>query len=521
MVTSVRERGESRVEDATRPLGRRTTTALLLATVASYGWIVHQMVHSTDVFFGDDWEHLLISRQTLRSWRAVLSVWGRPATTATYLPAARGGLSTVHLEDAILVALCTVLVVAGARLAGFQWWPAAGILLLAQPLFAILSFGVMPQLPFCILLAAALLLRRTRFSTASLVVASFLPLARLEGIVVVAVWFVLEVVARRYKTAPLLGVGVALWALLGWIAYHDPLWLWKANSFLTTHTKYEAAGLHYFPSSLAIATGAVVAGLAVFGLVRTRGRDPLVPTMVIALSIFYALSWEFGAFQTYPTPIYLVTLAVGFTELALCGLGEFSNLDATPWWRDGLAIAFGGLVSASAVLELYLATPTWVMQGTVVVVILASLVARFGTTALRAATPPVLLAVALVIGIVATPTLSAVTRHGYVVATLAYVREHPGLVLAIAPLPSIQYGLGQQAPSTLPYAAAVAAAPLHAIVNWNSSRNPILGGVTVATLEHQGYTERWIGTVGGIEYAFFQRSSIPSAKPHLSQLDIT
>ena len=512
MSTETRPDGVVEATDprTTAPLARSLTWSLLGATVLQYLWLLHQMFASTDVFFSDDWEHLLYSRHTLNEWQSVLSVWGRPVTTAMYLPAARGGLSTVHVEDAVLVALCLGLLLGGAWVSNFRWWPAAGLLLLAQPLFGIVSFGAMPQLPFAVVLAAALYLRRSPYPVASLVVASFLPLARLEGIVIVGIWFVLELLARRFKTAPLLGIGVVLWALLGWIAYGDPLWLWKANTFLTTHTKYEAAGFHYFFSSLPITAGGIVGALALFGLFRFRGGDPLVPAIVVVMSIFYAASWEFGSFQTYPTPIYLVTISITIAYLALQGLDELSHPAATPWWRDAGAVILAGLFSSAAILELYLNTPTWIMQCTVVALIAIVLIARFTPPSIRRPFAIGLLVLAIVAGIVATPPLKLTTRHPSIAATLAYINDHPNLFVDIVPFASIAYALGAQHEQGV-YAKEVTEAPLGAVVNWDSSHNPILGGVTLDTLAKEGYTVIALQHVDGIDVAFLRRTAIPSS----------
>jgi hypothetical protein len=191
----------------------------------------------------------------------------------------------------------------------------AALLLLAQPVTATVAYSALPETVFSFVLACALYLRATNRSRAAAFVVSLLPLARLEGLVVVLIWAGWLLLRRRYRLIPVLGVGFAVWAIAGAIVSGDVVWIVHANPYGVFGSRYGAAGWRYLLIALPIAFGPVVAVLAVsIGFVR-KVEDWFVPAIMVGMFAFYLVAWTLPAFETGATPLYLVSVSV---PVALC-----------------------------------------------------------------------------------------------------------------------------------------------------------------------------------------------------------
>lgn len=307
---------------------RAVAIVLVVATVSLAAWIVGAAARSRGYYWEDDYQHLLISRSVVADPRRLLDVWGRPAETLTYLPGALLGEGFVRATSLGLFAVTAVALWRTARNLGMTFPVAAAFFLLAQPLASQLGFSALPQTVFSAILAVALWLRSEHRDELAAIVASLLPLARLEGMVVLAVWAVCMLLEGKRRPVPLLTIGVLLWAIIGAITSGDAIWLVHANPYGLLGSRYPAAGPFYVVLAAAVAFGPVLVVLLFRPLVHRPIPDRLLPGLVVGLLGFYIVAWTLPAFQSLGTPIYLVT-ASGSVALLAAGA-----LDAN--WRRPL-----------------------------------------------------------------------------------------------------------------------------------------------------------------------------------------
>ena len=471
--------------------GTIATAALLAVVAAQFALAIHRMFMSTGVYFGDDWLHLLLSRRVLHHWTTILGIWGRPAVTAAYVPAAAGGMWSVHLEGAIVLGATTVAVMGLARALGLRAWPAAGILLLAQPFTVLLAYGAMPEPIFALLLATALLLRRTGHHLSAVLVASLLPLARLEGVVVLAVWAVVEMWERswRWRTSPLLASGVVGWAVVGGAAHHQPLWLLTSNRFLTAHTYTQTAGWAFVLTATGAAFGGVVCGLAIASIAGPAFPDVLVPTMTVVLVGFYTCSWGLGLFQTISTPVYLVSLSVPVALLALHTLVTTSMSARVAWWRDLVAVALGVACASAPSFVTVPSVPTVTMRATGVVVVVAVVAGHLRARHVAAILGATAVAAALVLAVPAEPPIPLSSNQPETAAVMQRLGSNGARLTAYADL-AVGFLLGRDS-NPGPYRAGVRATPLGGDVLWEAHHATLEHHTSLAWIERQGFTIAW------------------------------
>jgi hypothetical protein len=242
----------------------------------------------------------------------------------------------------------------------------AGILLLAQPVAARVGFGAMPQTPFSFLLALALWLYvRDRVGAAALV-ASFLPLARLEGLVVLVVLAGILWASGRWRRIPLLGAGMVAWTATAWAVFGDPLWLLHHNSYGFLGSKYPAAGWRFVFVAFQLAVGPVMGAIVLSGIGRLRWATAPERPIALGLLLFYAIAWTLPAFESFTTPIYLASLSVPF---ALIAHELIVDLTRQPIGRSTVAAAALGVVFA-------VATGSWVLTLFAAAIVVGCLIAR-------------------------------------------------------------------------------------------------------------------------------------------------
>ena len=302
-------------------VARLMVPASITAALLAIGGVVGaRAVASDGYYWADDYSHLLFSRLAVHDWHALLNVWGRPLMTAVYIPAALVGDPLVRLTSLTLVLTTAGLVVFTARRWALPHPLLAALLLLGQPLAATLGFAAVPQTLFSALVAGAFALRAANRHASSLLLISFLPLARLDGIAVLAVWTAVIVIERRYRLLPLLTVGLGAWALCGSLVYSDPLWLYRANPYGLLGSEFGAAGFGYGFRTLPAVAGTVILACALAAIPRVRRIDPALSLTAGGLMTFYVAAWTLPAFQTLATPVYLVSLSVPVALIAHHGV---------------------------------------------------------------------------------------------------------------------------------------------------------------------------------------------------------
>ncbi len=302
--------------------------------------IVAAAVRSTGFHWHDDYLHLTISRLALRDPHWLLDVWGRPVMTLAYMPAAAAGVWLARVTSLAFLAATAALAAGAARADRAGFAAAAALFLLAQPYAALLGCSVLPGTVFSLVFAAALWLRAAGRPAQAALVASLLPLARVEGVVVLAVWGLVLLKERRPRAAALLAAGSLAWAAAAAVASGDPLWLYDHNPYGILGSPYPAAGWTYVAVALVLAAGPVVAGLALLAAWRPRALDPIAGLSGAALAIFYAFAWGLPAFRSFRTPVYLVSISVPVALAARAGLLRLSGWRGGAWlWRGAAAAA--------------------------------------------------------------------------------------------------------------------------------------------------------------------------------------
>lgn len=200
--------------------------ALLLAAAGTAVFFVLGIL-SPSTHNDDDLGRYMNTRHALTSLEHLVSLWNRPAFVLLYLLPAQLGYWAVELVTALVSGLTCFLTYRTARAMDLKFPELAIVLVAAQPFFLALSFsGLTEPLAACLLAASLLFLAQRRFIW-SAVFMSWVPLARLELVLLFVPWTVLYLRHRAWKATLLLPAGLLVWNLAGFAHSGDPLFLYS------------------------------------------------------------------------------------------------------------------------------------------------------------------------------------------------------------------------------------------------------------------------------------------------------
>ncbi len=255
------------------------------------------LVYSSEGFEGgaDAVCHWMISRDAPSDPMLFLDQWNKPLFTVLSAPFAQFGLLGMRIFSALSGILTGIVLYRLSKkyLAALAWLPA--ILLLLLPQYFTLLTSSMTEPLFGLFLALFLLaVSEQRFGWAA-IVAGILPFVRQEGMALIPIAAAVLVYARKARKLPLLALGTAVLAVVGWVVSGDRLWILTSFPYGSASSDIYGHGdlLHYLryykelfgiPITVVFSLGAVfLLGLATK---RIRARVPFSSFELAILSAF-------------------------------------------------------------------------------------------------------------------------------------------------------------------------------------------------------------------------------------------
>lgn len=314
---------------------------------------------------GDGILHWQIARYAPAHPELFFDHWGKPLFTLLAAPFARLGLWGACLFTSICAVLTAMLIdraLSGSHLAVRLLAP---VLLFTTPVYLEMVFAGMTEVLFALLAVAASVMALRGRPREALIMASLLPYARPEWIVLWPVLVGWAVLSGNWRHTPWALSGSVVYAMAGYVILGDPLWFGKDQLYLEALDIYGSGHWdhflrladHTFGWPLLLVLGPAV----VLWLMRGRGTQrwelPFL-TIVPALGIFAAHSYawwsgghaSFGLERVMATTVPLLVL---FATRVIRAGAQHDLLRSGRWGRSTLfAIAlFLGLWSFTDVQD--------------------------------------------------------------------------------------------------------------------------------------------------------------------------
>lgn len=195
---------------------------------------------------GDGVQHYLMARYAWDHPELLLDHWGKPLFTLFASPFAQLG----HWGMSLFNALCFIATAwaADRMLRDTSPWtrwlfPPA---LLLVPAYGTMVMAGMTEVLFGLLAVLVVLALYTRRFHVAALVASFMPFARPEYIVVLPLVFMWIAWQRRWSALPLLLLGNVLYGLIGAWAFGDPFWAFTRDPYTGAEAIYGSGSPWHF-----------------------------------------------------------------------------------------------------------------------------------------------------------------------------------------------------------------------------------------------------------------------------------
>lgn len=298
----------------------------------------------------DSYNHYLIAKYSFKHPELLLDYWGKPVYNLIAAPFSQFGIGGVVVLNIIcLISSAWLAYYTAIRLGLKQAW-LAFVLCLFSPIFLDQTISGLTEPLNALLLMGCIYLFATERWHAGLLLAGFLPFARSEGFVILAVLIFYVVLVRRdLRSLLLVLVGSLLFNLIGWYIEGKPFWVITENPYI----KFQLSGdnvcgsgpiWHYLRwshvtfgllTSILIVTGA-------FRILLRAIRDRAIHLDLLVLAIFSAyflahtLIWALGMMGSCGYIRVMVVIAPLGVLIAVRGLEFIPKFR----WRSAVIALF-------------------------------------------------------------------------------------------------------------------------------------------------------------------------------------
>lgn len=258
--------------------------------------------------------HYLYSRYALQHPRLLLDPWQRPLFAVLSAPFAQFGFEVFRLFNVACALGAAFFGYLIARRLGFKNAPLIIIFILFSPLYFGASISGLTEILFSFSLLVSIYCWINNRLIIALMIGSFLPYIRQEGIVVIGAYCLLLIWNKKsIKFFPWLFFGTTVMSVVASINRISPVWI--VQSFWENNYKYGSGSLVFFIKEVPTALGILSLCYFIIGVftMRTIASPALVFMyllffMFTSLLLTYSILWWKGLFATLNLARYLNTI---------------------------------------------------------------------------------------------------------------------------------------------------------------------------------------------------------------------
>jgi len=263
---------------------------------------------------GDSISHFLFAKTAWTYKQHFFDHWAKPIYVLVTFPFAQFGLVGVKMMNVLLncTSLWFTYRIASSLKFSFPWIPV--VILASIPMFNHLALSGLTEPMSAAMLTAGLFLMVNERWTAGVVLLSFMPFVRSEGLLMLIVVFVYLAYRSKYEYLPLLATGHVFYSVFGYLYYNDFLWVFNKMTYATWGSAYGKGDWMHFISRLPEILETVNALLFHLAMLyrfvllirffRKQVRDTEVPELLLvygSVVVYFAAHtafWALGIFNS-------------------------------------------------------------------------------------------------------------------------------------------------------------------------------------------------------------------------------
>jgi Gpi18-like mannosyltransferase len=260
---------------------------------------------------GDSIMHYLYAKYAFANHENFLNHWAKPLFVLFSAPFAQFGFVGIKIFNCI-VASATVLFVylISTKLYLKRSW-LAPLILAFTPGYFIHIFSGLTEPLFALFIIAGLYFLFSYKPTIGLIIFSFLPFVRSEGIIIIGIVAFYIIINKHYRQLVWLTIGHLLYSIIGYFHYHTLWWVFSKIPYIASSGKYGSGNiLHYIiqlyyllglPIYILLLGGFILKSNAILTSFKKERRNKqiwLLYLIFIAFLSAHSLFWYFGLFES-------------------------------------------------------------------------------------------------------------------------------------------------------------------------------------------------------------------------------
>ncbi|MFI5221940.1 MAG: hypothetical protein ACHQK8_06420 [Bacteroidia bacterium] len=302
---------------------------------------------------GDSFMHYFFARYSWIYPEFFLNHWAKPVFTLFASPFAQFGFTGIKLFNVFVALASCYLAFLTAKKLEIKYAFLVPLLYLFTRTNVVVTLSGLTEPLFALLLIGSVYLLVCNKSSAGILIASFLPFVRSEGLVILCVLFVYLVFTRKIKFIPLLLTGHAVFALAGGFYYNDLLWVFNRIPYAAMNDHYGHGTWDHFIIHLIFIIGPVLYALLIFsGIMQLAGmkkvfkNEVALKKIVLLFGIFVAFLfahsafWALGIFNSMGMARVFVGVFPVIFLISLDGLDKLTALFSNAMIKTVLVLVF-------------------------------------------------------------------------------------------------------------------------------------------------------------------------------------
>lgn len=288
---------------------------------------------------GDSILHYLYAKYSWQNHFLFFNHWGKPLFTIVSSPFAQFGFTGIKIFNVLASSFSVLFAYKIAKHFNLKYAHLIFIPLFAAPLFFRVMFSGLTEPFSAFLLSAFVLLWLSNKKATSILLISFMPFIRSEGLIIIGVVFIYLAWTKKWNYTPLLVIGHLVISLLGFPYYNDILWVFTKIPYAHLSSDYGIGNWTHFINQLYFCLGPITYILLFIGIIKIvlelfsskrklelfNERLFLVYGIFLAFFVAHVSFWALGIFNSMGLNRVFVTVFPLIGIICIDGLGWLSE----------------------------------------------------------------------------------------------------------------------------------------------------------------------------------------------------
>ena len=284
---------------------------------------------------GDSILHYLHARYAPQNPEVYFYHWSKPLYVLFASPFAQFGFNGIKVFNLLLAFGSIYLTYLISVLLKQNNSVVAALILICTPLYYVLTFSGLTEILFGFWICLALYFYLKEQFVLSLILFSFLPYTRSEGLIILGIVSLFLLWDKKHQLLPYLLTGSIVYAIAGYFVYHDFLWVFTEIPYSKLSSQYGSGKLTHFVDQLFYVVGPVIYLLLDIGLINLIAQgikskfnnksELIVPAFFLTYFIAHSLFWWLGIFNSMGMKRVMIAIAPMMSIIGLAGYNSIVN----------------------------------------------------------------------------------------------------------------------------------------------------------------------------------------------------